>query len=250
MKKLLARLAGLRLQQILVIGFVLTAAASIAVGTPILYGVINNYLEEAQDARVGRDMDLAEAFYNNKLRDIAATAGRIASTRSVRHNVPAAARGNTEASAVVREAIDNEMASLSPGTQRFIVVTDPQGTCITGQVSTNGRYSPAAGGADWSQLPIVAGVLAGDPALAATEVAPAQVLAWVHLAEQAHIPLIDTPKAAPQPYDPREGTAGLAIIYGIVKMHRGQIHVESEVGVGTTFTLTLQETPPAPAGEA
>jgi two-component system NtrC family sensor kinase len=38
---------------------------------------------------------------------------------------------------------------------------------------------------------------------------------------------------------------GLAIIYGIVKMHRGEIRVESQVGQGTTFTLTLHEQLPA-----
>jgi two-component system, NtrC family, sensor kinase len=32
---------------------------------------------------------------------------------------------------------------------------------------------------------------------------------------------------------------GLAIVYGIVKMHRGQIDVRSQVGTGTTFTVTL-----------
>lgn len=32
---------------------------------------------------------------------------------------------------------------------------------------------------------------------------------------------------------------GLAIVYGIVKMHRGQIQVHSQVGAGTTFTITL-----------
>jgi two-component system, NtrC family, sensor kinase len=32
---------------------------------------------------------------------------------------------------------------------------------------------------------------------------------------------------------------GLAIVYGIVKMHRGQIQVHSQVGMGTTFTVTL-----------
>jgi two-component system, NtrC family, sensor kinase len=32
---------------------------------------------------------------------------------------------------------------------------------------------------------------------------------------------------------------GLAIVFGIVQRHRGTIRVESAVGAGTTFTLTL-----------
>ncbi len=41
---------------------------------------------------------------------------------------------------------------------------------------------------------------------------------------------------------------GLAIVYGIIKMHRGQIYVESEVGVGSTFTVILPiKLPIAPA---
>ena len=34
---------------------------------------------------------------------------------------------------------------------------------------------------------------------------------------------------------------GLAITYGIVKMHQGQIDVQSQVDRGTTFTITLRE---------
>ena len=37
-------------------------------------------------------------------------------------------------------------------------------------------------------------------------------LVQVGLAEQARIPLLETPKAAPSPFDPREGTAGLALV--------------------------------------
>jgi two-component system NtrC family sensor kinase len=39
---------------------------------------------------------------------------------------------------------------------------------------------------------------------------------------------------------PGKGTGlGLSIVYGIIKMHSGQITVHSEVGQGATFTLTL-----------
>ena len=69
MQKLLARLSNWRLQYILIIGFALTAATTIAIGSLITFRLINNYLKETQDARVGRDMDLAEAFYNTKLHD-------------------------------------------------------------------------------------------------------------------------------------------------------------------------------------
>jgi signal transduction histidine kinase len=32
---------------------------------------------------------------------------------------------------------------------------------------------------------------------------------------------------------------GLAVVYGIVEAHGGEIDVKSEVGEGTTFTITL-----------
>jgi two-component system NtrC family sensor kinase len=39
---------------------------------------------------------------------------------------------------------------------------------------------------------------------------------------------------------PGKGTGlGLSIVYGIIKMHRGQITVQSQVGQGTTVTVTL-----------
>ena len=51
---------------------------------------------------------------------------------------------------------------------------------------------------------------------------------------------IFTPFFTTQPIGKGTGL-GLAIIYGIVKMHRGQINVQSRVGQGTTFTITLRE---------
>ena len=41
---------------------------------------------------------------------------------------------------------------------------------------------------------------------------------------------------------------GLAMVYGIIKAHRGHITVESELYMGTTFTISLPAGPP-PADE-
>jgi len=41
----------------------------------------------------------------------------------------------------------------------------------------------------------------------------------IRLAEKARIPILDTPRAAPQPYDPREGSAGLALV-SVAPLHQ------------------------------
>jgi two-component system, NtrC family, sensor kinase len=215
LQKLLRRLVGLRLQRVLAIGFVLTTAITILISTPITYRVINGYLAGAQDARVGRDMNLAEAFYELKLNDISSTALRLAAEPGIQNNMSSAGQGNYDPLLVqeLEAEMHNEFSVVPAGTRRFVVAVDAQGRAIAGRsCCKDEQLHFAIPNADWSELPIVKDVLATGQPQAATEVIPADMLSWVYLDEQARIALEKTPKAAPQPFDGREGTGGLTVM--------------------------------------
>ncbi len=147
MTKLFAGVAKLRLQWVLIIGFALTTAITIAVGTPITYGVIRRYLDNAQDQRVGRDMDLAEAFYNAKGSDLTTSSHRLASARTIRHNILPAIAGDDKALAAIGEAIENELLNLPP-TLRFILVVDAEGQVVAGRTLIDSHLEQAETGTD------------------------------------------------------------------------------------------------------
>jgi two-component system NtrC family sensor kinase len=211
MRRYIGRLLGSRLQTTLLVLFSLIALVTVGATALVTSKLIGDYLSDAQDRRVSRDMQLAEAFYEIKLDKISTTARRLASSEPVVDALPLAADGDAEAMGTLQESVENEIRSQSLVTSHFIVLVDAKGESILGRTShVPGESAPVQEG-NWYSLPIVTAALGASDRLAATEVIPSDLLALLGLDEQAHITMVDTPKAAPEPFDPREGTAGLTL---------------------------------------
>jgi hypothetical protein len=212
MRGLISTLLGGRLQVILIVSFSLVAALTVGLNAWVISRVVNQYLADTQSERVARDMDLANAFYQLKLDEIAAVGQRMVQDPGVIQNLPAAFDGNHEAVEIIDQEISRKITVPSLGGTHLIAVLDVEGNIAVARVlSAQGQLSPLITQGDWGDLPIVQDALTRGEGQEATEVIPASLLAQVGLDEQAHVTLKDTPKAAPEPYDPREGTAGLAL---------------------------------------
>jgi len=215
MRRFISTLLGGRLQIVLVASLSLVAALTVGLNALVVSQVIRDYLETAQDNRVARDMDLAEAFYQLKLDEITAVGQRMVRDPRVIQNLPAAFQGQAEAIGIIDQEINRKITVPTLGGTHLIAVLDTEGNILIGRVlSSEGQLSPLITQGNWGQLPIVEDVLSSGKEQAATEIIPAEFLAQVGLDDQARIPLKYTPKAAPEPFDPREGTAGLALTGG------------------------------------
>jgi two-component system NtrC family sensor kinase len=204
-------LRSFRLQTTLVILFSLVALVTVGASGLVTSRVISDYLADAQDKRVSRDMQLAEAFYEIKLEKISTTARRLASSQQIRSALPRGSQGEEEAIRILEERVANEIESESITVSHFILLLDAEGNTVLGRTSLAPREAFATSPTNWSSLPIVALALGYGQPVAATEVIPADLLESLGLAEQARITIKYTPKAAPEPFDPREGTAGLTL---------------------------------------
>jgi two-component system NtrC family sensor kinase len=212
MKNILSRLLKGRLQAVLIASFSLVAALTVGLGTLVTSRVINNYLAAAEEERVARDMDLARAFYQLKLDEIAAISHRLVLDPWVVENVPTAAQGQPDSIQLIDQEITNKITVLALGGTHLITVLDQRGNSITGQVlMPDGSIKTVAGGENMMGIPIVSQAFSSQKDLASTEVIPAEYLQPVGLAQQASIQLLQTPRAAPEPFDPSEGTAGLTL---------------------------------------
>jgi two-component system NtrC family sensor kinase len=212
MKRFLYSLLGGRLQIVLVAAFSLVAALTVGLNAQVVQKVIQDYLAAAQDERVARDMDLADAFYRIKQEEIIGISHRLALDPWVIQSLPDAAGGLVEARQIIDQQITNKITVLAINGTHLIAVLDAEGNIVVGRVvSPDNLLLPRISEGNWDGLPIVREVLASGQPEAATEIIPAEFLAQVGLEQQASISLRATEKAAPELFDPREGTAGLAL---------------------------------------
>lgn len=200
------------LQLVLVISFSVIAASTFAIGSWVITQTINDYLSNAMNERVARDMHLAAAVYDLKLREIEGIAARISKDSLIINNLGKAAQGEA-VSTIIDQQIAGELSS--PGLQgnHVILVLDNNGNVVAGQLqSATGDRQKLLSGANWKSLDLVKEVLASGNPIVATGVIPADLLAQEGLAKQASIQILDTPKASPELFDAREGNAGLALV--------------------------------------
>jgi two-component system NtrC family sensor kinase len=221
----MVKLFGGRLRIVLIASFSLVAGLTVGLNTLVTSRVIGDYLTSAEDAQIARDMRLARAFYQLKLDETTAISYRLAMDQWVIQNLQTAAQGNPAARRTIDQQITNKITVLALGGTHIIAILDRSGKFVIGRVlSSSGELSQPFSQGSWAGLPIVQDVFSSGQKRAATEILPAQFLAQVGLDKQAGIPLIDTPLAASEPFDQREGTAGLALtgVYP-VRDQKGQV---------------------------
>lgn len=210
MKLLISTLLSSRLRIVLIAFSSLVAALTVALNTVVLARVAHEYLSGIE---VDAVMDLAKALYRLKQEEITAFACRLADEDVVARSLPLYHESDVQASRSIDEQIVHKIGGATLTGTHLVAVLDASGHILAGRVLfAGGELSPPILHGDWSSLPIVASVLASGAELAATEVIPAELLAQVGLEEQARVELLETPLAAPVPFDPREGTGGLAIV--------------------------------------
>jgi len=213
MRKFFKDLYSAPFQLVLVISFSLVAALTIIVGAWVISQTISQYLEQAMAERVGRDMQLALADYDLMLRELEGTTERLAADAQLNDGLSQTQPGDGSALSNINRQISGNFQGLTLGGNRLIAVVDPDGNLLAGQLlSPDGQISEISPSSGWKDLEIVRQALSSATPYAATEVIDAEILEKVGLDGQARIAILDTPRAAPELYDSREGTAGLGLV--------------------------------------
>jgi len=200
---------GDRLQNVLLISFTMIALITFAVGIWTTSVIVNDYTERAENARVGRDMNLAIAFYERSLIQLRGIANNLSSDPTLFQTIESIQAGDDTTAEYLRDRLRAALATIHPAGTHFVLVTNEAGDIILAQGITDLTMHAMPEGGNWYEFPVLHDTLLNQQQWASTEVVDEGLLAQIGLAEQAHIELKDTPKARPTPYDPREGQAGL-----------------------------------------
>lgn len=212
MKQRIKDLFSAPFQLILVISFSMVAAITIGIGTWVISRTITEYLGNAMNERVARDMKLAQTFYEITLREVEGITTRLSTNPLVEGNLLASLQGDQQAKAIINQQLENNLAGLALGGNHFLAILDQDGELISGRLLTqDGVQTPVELSGNWKSLGIVQQAFTGGVHQAGTEVIPAELLAQAGLDHQALISILETPKAASELFDQREGTAGLAL---------------------------------------
>ena len=220
-------------QSTLVFSFTLVAALTIALGSWVISKTITAYLAGAMDERVAQDIRCARLFYTTRQDGLTHTASQLVLSNTILNLFEDAQEGDRKALDQVDQKLLTAINDDSFKGNRSAVLLDREGRVITGLVIdgdlNNQRISS---GADWSVFNPVGTVLGSGLTISATEVIPVVILEDSGLADQAEIDLVNTPMAAAELYDDREGSAG----FGLVSA--APVYLEDElVGAVVVFHL-------------
>lgn len=212
MRAWLTRILGGHLQTILIVSFALVAAITVSLNALVISRVINQYLAQAQDTRVQRDMDLALAFYQDKLSEISAVGQRMSKDPAILEVLDGISRGQPGALETIENEITRKVTVPTLDGTFLIAVLDAESEIVSARaISAEGELIQASNSGNWSDLPVIQSAFNSKQIQEATEVIPEEYLESIGLADQARITLIDTPLANEELFDGREGSAGLAL---------------------------------------
>src|SRR5512139_1676622 len=134
MRRFLSDLLGGRLLAVLVACFSLVAALTVGLNAIAVSQVIRSYLETSEANLVARDMNLAKAFYQLKLDEVAAISYRLALDPFVQEGLTGAVQGDPEALALIDQQITNKVTVLALGGTHVIAVLDSEGNVLVARV--------------------------------------------------------------------------------------------------------------------
>ncbi|PWH14365.1 MAG: hypothetical protein DDG60_08060 [Anaerolineae bacterium] len=210
--RFLRRLFSAPFHLALVISFTLVAAVTIGIGSWVISRTIHDYLTETMNERIARNAFLAQAIYQANLRHTASLAHRLAHDTFVQARLQHPEQWDENTRQLIQTHFTVLLTDPMIEIQYLVAVLDKKGNLMAAQVGAPNGQSDLIHGGNWSSLPVVRTALETGQSISSTEIIPVELLTLVNLDQQARIELQETPKAAPNIFDPREGSAGLAIV--------------------------------------